>query len=400
MALKRFVTSAALVVLGCADVPTDSAELPPYGGSNVPFGSANTPSANQPEGDNAAPAANEAAEGTNSGANPVSAGSQPTNENPNADLPIANTDPGANPGGGDNGGNDGTAAPPAQNGAGQTDGMTAGNGQNGGQMGSGQMGNGQNGNGQNGNGQNGNGQNGNGGMQTPQPPPPAPRPALDCNNQPALTGGTQACNVNASGNIDGQNWFMWYSGSNGCITTYPQGGFKATWNNSGDFLARSGLQFDETKTFDQYGTIGADMAFSKTGTGGNYSFIGIYGWSNNPLIEYYIVENSFQNGVTTPYGTSQKGQFTVDGATYRVYSGTKQNQPSIHGNANFQQYFSVRQTPRTCGHISISEHFKAWAGMGMALGKMYEAKILVEAGGGSGSINFTTAYVSASGGAN
>jgi hypothetical protein len=29
---------------------------------------------------------------------------------------------------------------------------------------------------------------------------------------------------------------------------------------------------------------------------------------------------------------------------------------------------------------------------------MEEAKILVEAGGGSGSINFTTAYVSANGG--
>jgi hypothetical protein len=36
----------------------------------------------------------------------------------------------------------------------------------------------------------------------------------------------------------------------------------------------------------------------------------------------------------------------------------------------------------------------------MTLGKMEEAKILVEAGGGSGSISFTTAYVSASAGGN
>jgi hypothetical protein len=383
MALKRFVTSAALVVLGCADVPTDSTELPPYGGSNVPFGSANTPSANQP-GDTTGPAATESDEGTGPGVNAPS-DSQPTNEDPNANLPIAGGDnSGANPGGSNTGTNDGSNT--------GTGTPTAGTGQNGGQMGTGQNG------GQMGTGQMGNGQNGNGGMQT-QPPPPAPRPPLDCNNQPALTGGTQACTVNANGNIDGQNWFMWYSGSNGCITTYPQGGFKATWNNSGDFLARSGLLFDKTKTFDQYGTIGADMAFTKTGTGGGYSFIGIYGWSLDPLVEYYIVENSFQNGVTTPYGTTQKGQFTVDGATYRVYSGTKQNQPAITGgNANFQQFFSVRQTPRTCGHVSISEHFKSWASMGMTLGKMEEAKILVEAGGGSGSINFTTAYVSANGG--
>jgi hypothetical protein len=31
----------------------------------------------------------------------------------------------------------------------------------------------------------------------------------------------------------------------------------------------------------------------------------------------------------------------------------------------------------------------------MALGKMYEAKVLVEVGGGSGSIDFTTANVTA-----
>jgi hypothetical protein len=315
---------------------------------------------------------------------PSAGDSQPTNEDPNANLPIATSNPGNNAGS-----NVGTGAPPAQDGTGQSNGMTAGNGQTG-----------QNGNGQMGTGQNGNGQTGNG-MQATPPPPPPPRPPLDCNSQPTLTGGTQACTVNANGNIDGQNWFMWYSGSGGCITTFPQGGFKATWNNSGDFLARSGLLFDQTKTFDQYGTIGADMAFSKTGTGGSSSFIGIYGWSTNPLVEYYIVENSFQNGVTTPYGTTQRGQFTVDGATYRVYTGSKQNQPAITGgNANFQQFFSVRQTPRTCGHVSISEHFKQWASMGMTLGKMEEAKILVEAGGGSGSISFTTAYVSASAGGN
>ena len=373
MALKRFVTGAALVVLGCADVPTDSAEVPPYGGPGA-FGSNTAPAGNPPV-DTGSPAANESAQGTNSGANAPSAGnSQPTNEDPNANLPIAASNP-TETGTANTGSNTGAATPPAQNGTDQTNnGMAAGTDQP------------------------ANGMGNNNGMQATPPPPPPPRPALDCNNQPALTGGTQACTVNANGTVDGQNWFMWYSGSGGCITTYSDGAFKATWNNSGDFLARSGLQFDETKTFDQYGTIAADMAFTKTGTGGSYSFIGIYGWSNNPLVEYYIVDNSFQNGVTTPYGTTQKGQFTVDGATYKVYTGTKQNQPSIHGNANFQQFFSVRQTPRTCGHISISEHFKAWAGMGMQLGKMYEARILVEAGGGSGSINFTTAFVSTTAG--
>ena len=85
-----------------------------------------------------------------------------------------------------------------------------------------------------------------------------------------------------------------------------------------------------------------------------------------------------------------------DGGTYNVYTHTQTNQPAITGgNATFVQYFSVRQTARQCGHISISEHFKEWANLGLTLGKMEEARILVEVGGGSGNIDFTTATVTA-----
>lgn len=232
---------------------------------------------------------------------------------------------------------------------------------------------------------------------TSEPEPP-PRPPLDCAaQQPFTGGGTEACRVNASGGVDdGQSWFMWYSGSNGCMTPRADGAFRATWNNSGDFLARMGLFFGETNTFEDYGTIGADLAFRKSGNAGSFSFIGVYGWSNEPLVEYYIVEDSYGNGPAVPFATQQRGQFDLDGAAYRVYTGTKTNEPSIHGNATFLQVFSVRQSPRQCGHVSISEHFRRWQGMGITLGKLYEARVLVEAGGGSGSIDFTTAYVTTS----
>jgi len=217
---------------------------------------------------------------------------------------------------------------------------------------------------------------------------------VNCSATP-LSGGSAHCSSNASGQVNGLTWTIWSSGGGGCLTTYGVGGaFKATWNNSGDFLARVGLQWNETKTFDQYGTISADYAYTKSGSAGGYSFIGIYGWSNNPLVEYYIVEDWFGSGPPTGGGTL-KGTFDVDGGTYKVYTHTQNNQPSIHGNATFPQYFSVRQTARQCGHISITEHFKKWAELGLNLGKMYEAKILIEAGGGVGSIDFSTANVTA-----
>src|SRR4029079_17605511 len=61
----------------------------------------------------------------------------------------------------------------------------------------------------------------------------------------------------------------------------------------------------------------------------------------------------------------------------------------------FPQFISIRTTARTCGHISLTKHFEAWKGMGMTMGKMYEAKVLVEAGGGMGRIDFPVASVTA-----
>ncbi|MEO7424102.1 MAG: glycoside hydrolase family 11 protein [Fibrobacteria bacterium] len=220
--------------------------------------------------------------------------------------------------------------------------------------------------------------------------------AQACPTGPALTPGTQHCSSNQTGTIGAFGWSIWSSGSGGCIT--PAGNtaaFKATWNNSGDFLARAGYQWNETKTYDQYGTISADYAYTKTGTAGGYSFVGIYGWSNTPLVEYYVVDDWFGTGSAPTANGSLKGTFTADSGTYKIYTHQQVNQPSIHGNTTFMQFFSIRQTARQCGRISLTEHFTKWKSLGMDLGKMYEAKLLVEAGGGSGSIdysvgNFTT----------
>lgn len=235
---------------------------------------------------------------------------------------------------------------------------------------------------------------------TPEPEPepePIIRPALNCGAPaPTLQGaGTQACAVNDGGSVAGQSWFLWFTGGSGCMTSYENlsGAFSAQWNNPGDFLARIGFWFDETQTFDEIGEIGADLRFTRQGSAGGFSFIGIYGWTLDPLVEYYIVEDSFGNGPAQPFNTQLRGNFNMDGAQYNVYSGARVNLPSIVGNANFTQVLSVRQNPRQCGHVSISEHFRQWQQMGLPLGLAKEAKILVEAGGGNGSITFTHANI-------
>jgi endo-1,4-beta-xylanase len=214
--------------------------------------------------------------------------------------------------------------------------------------------------------------------------------APNCSGTP-LSGGSQHCSSNSQGNVGSYSWTIWSSGSGGCITPYGVGAaFKANWSNSGDFLARVGLGLGSSKTYDQFGTFSADFAETKTGSAGGFSYVGIYGWSVSPLVEYYIVDDWF-SGHPNP-GGSKVGTVSVDGGTYDIYKHQQVNQPAITGgNQTFDQFFSVRQTARSCGHISISEHFKQWASVGLKLGNMEEARVLVEVGGGSGSIDFTTA---------
>lgn len=228
------------------------------------------------------------------------------------------------------------------------------------------------------------------------------RPELDCNAPPPqLLGGVATCDVNGLGTVAGQDYFLWYNGSGGgCMTAYDNlaGAFSANWNNPGDFLARLGFWFDETVPFEEVGEIGADFAFTRQGSGGGFNYIGMYGWTVDPVLEYYVVEDDFfdNDGPRQPFNTQLQGSYQADGAQYNIYAGTRVNAPNITGeDATFIQVFSVRQSPRQCGHISLSEHFRQWQQAGIEMGLAKEAKVTVEVGnGGDGSITFHHANLS------
>jgi endo-1,4-beta-xylanase len=173
--------------------------------------------------------------------------------------------------------------------------------------------------------------------------------------------------------------------------------FSATWSNVVDWIGRVGLAFDKTKTYSQIGTLSSDFAYTMNVGSGGYGNIGIYGWSvastavPDGLHEYYIAENWL--GPRPAFTTV--ATFTIDDeGTYDVQTNTQTNQPNITGtNATFVQFWSVRQTPRQCGHISISQHFAEWARLGLQLGNLEEARFLVEAQDNTGTIEFTTATV-------
>ena len=217
---------------------------------------------------------------------------------------------------------------------------------------------------------------------------------VDCNT-PMPTGGTQHSG-NSQGGSNNLAWQIWSNQGSGTLTTFSTPAFTAAWNNSGDYLGRLGFEWGNGgKTYDQYGTITAGLAFKKNGSGGGFSYIGIYGWSTNPCVEWYILDDSFGQMPFNPYNSSQKGSPTmIDGENYKFFSNSTNGTGGSRCNqSSWSQFWSIRQKARQCGTITISDHFKAWDAAGMKLGNLLEAKILVETGGGSGSVDFAVANV-------
>ncbi|MDP4088305.1 MAG: glycoside hydrolase family 11 protein [Bacillota bacterium] len=191
--------------------------------------------------------------------------------------------------------------------------------------------------------------------------------------------------TNQTGIQDGYNYELWKDNGTTSMTLNSGGAFSCSWSNMNNALFRKGKKFDETQTYQQLGNISLNYAANYKPNGNSY--LAVYGWTSNPLVEFYIVDSW---GSWRPPGAVPKGTITVDGGTYDIYETTRTDQPSIKGNATFEQYWSVRQEKRTSGTISISEHFKKWESMGMKMGKMYEVSLVVEGYQSSGTADVTS----------
>jgi len=188
--------------------------------------------------------------------------------------------------------------------------------------------------------------------------------------------GTEIITGNKSGVHDGFDYECWKDRGDVSMTLKGGGTFECKWSNINNVLFRTGKKLDSKKTHDELGDISLVYSCSYNPEGNSY--LCVYGWTVDPLIEYYIVESW---GSWRPPGAKSKGTVEIDGGTYDIYETTRTEQPSIQGRKTFQQYWSVRTEKKTGGTISVSEHFKAWENVGMTSvkqGKMYEVAFCVE----------------------
>jgi endo-1,4-beta-xylanase len=182
-----------------------------------------------------------------------------------------------------------------------------------------------------------------------------------------------------TGTHNGFFYSFWTDGK-GSITYNNEaaGKYSVTWNNVGNFVAGKGWNPGGAKVVNYTGTWNA---------GSVNSYVSLYGWTKNPLIEYYIVES--YGSYNPSSGTTKKGTVTSDGGTYDIYQTTRTNQPSIEGTSTFQQFWSVRQVKRIGGTITTQNHFDAWSKAGQKLGSHNYMILATEGYGSSGSASMT-----------
>lgn len=194
------------------------------------------------------------------------------------------------------------------------------------------------------------------------------------------------------GELDGYRYELWNQNSEGtaCMTLGKGALFSGEWIDIHNYLARRGLSFNETQDHKEIGSFSTtyNCEYNPSSAKKGNSYLSVYGWTTNPLTEFYILED-WRNWIPSmDKNAVLKGSFFADGSMYDVYECIRTNQPSIVGVTTFPQYFSIRRDRRNSGDIDISAHFNQWESLGLIMGRMYEVSFVVEGYQSSGSFNF------------
>ena len=196
------------------------------------------------------------------------------------------------------------------------------------------------------------------------------------------SGAQTTISSNKTGKQGDYYYEYWKDNGTGSMTLGDGGNFSCTWESVGNILFRKGIRPGLKNHRVTYSAV----TYKPNGN----SYLAIYGWTRNPLVEYYIVESW---GSWKPPGSTSKGAVDSDSGSYDIYQMSR-NGANIDGNGPFTQYWSVRKAKKTSGIVTCANHFAAWESKGMKMGNLYEVSLDVEAYQSSGGTADVTMSIS------
>ena len=201
----------------------------------------------------------------------------------------------------------------------------------------------------------------------------------------------QADTNQITGVKDNYHYELWnqYSKGKACMTLGEGALFSGEWSNIVNYLARRGLRYDQTQTHREIGQFSTkyNCNYHPSDKRGN-SYLAVYGWTVDPLVEYYIVEDWCNWNPSMDKNADFLGTIHQDDGEYDIYVNKRVNQPSIVGDTTFIQVFSIRKDTRCRGKIDITKHFEIWEDKDIELGKIHEVSFVVEGFKSSGYFDF------------
>jgi endo-1,4-beta-xylanase len=167
-------------------------------------------------------------------------------------------------------------------------------------------------------------------------------------------------------------------------TSGAAGNYKVTWDQGfgGNFVVGKGYRPGGNMVVNYTGSFGLTGRTSR-------AYLALYGWTTSPLVEWYVIESTgahhpADNANATCYGT-----FDSDGGTYELWMKWRINSPSIIGDADFQQFWSIRTKRHVGGTINTTRHFEAFDRAGLKLGRHSYMAMAIEGQIGSGAADIT-----------
>ena len=172
---------------------------------------------------------------------------------------------------------------------------------------------------------------------------------------------------------------MYVSTGSACITLNSANSYSTTWSGIGDFVAGVGWNPGTTSTKSFSGSLSAS---------GGTSLMSLYGWSTNPLVEYYVTEN-YVGSPNTLVRTRARSPATAAPTTSTSTSrSTSHASPATP--APSSSTWRIRTSPASSGTITFQNFVNAWASHGMNLGTLnYQILATESFGGGSGNSSVT-----------